>query len=102
MASTATTTDLVKATATITDLVKATANIASVGYDIFMQAGRFMESMQKSSESGQSKKDWVMSKMKEVILSGVEGQARWAEWREKLSNFIDSIKTLWKIVTGRK
>ena len=44
-------------TATITDLVKATANVASVGYDIIMQAARFMESMQKSSESGQSKKD---------------------------------------------
>ena len=38
--------------ATITELVKATANIASVGYDIMMQAGRFMESMQKSGESG--------------------------------------------------
>lgn len=89
-------------TATITELVKATANIASVGYDIMMQAGRFMESMQKSGESGQSKKDWVMSKMKEVILSGLSGQARWAEWEQKLSSFIDSIKTLWNIVTGRK
>ena len=89
-------------TATITDLVKATANIASVGYDIMMQAGRFMESMQKSKESGQSKKDWVMTKMREVILSGIEGQDRWAEWEQKLSSFIDSIKTLWNIVTGRK
>ena len=88
--------------ATITDLVKATANIASVGYDIMMQAGRFMESMQKSKESGQSKKEWVMAKMKEVILSGVSGQARWAEWEQKLSSFIDSIKTLWNIITGRK
>lgn len=88
--------------ATIADLVKATANIASVGYDIFMQAGRFMESMQKSKESGQSKKDWVMTKMKEVILSGISGEARWAEWEQKLSRFIDSIKTLWNIVTGRK
>ena len=89
-------------TATITDLVKATANIASVGYDIMMQAGRFMESMQKSGESGQSKKDWVMAKMKEVILSGERGLSRWAEWRDKLSLFIDSIKALWNIITGRK
>lgn len=89
-------------TATITELVKATANIASVGYDIMMQAGRFMESMQKSKESGQSKKDWVMSKMKEVILSGVSGQSRWVEWEQKLSSFIDSIKALWNIITGRK
>ena len=89
-------------TATITELVKATANIASVGYDIMMQAGRFMESMQKSGESGQSKKDWVMAKMKEVILSGERGLSRWAEWRDKLSLFIDSIKALWNIVTGRK
>lgn len=88
--------------ATITELVKATANIASVGYDIMIQAGRFMESMQKSKESGQSKKDWVMSKMKEIILSGISGQSRWAEWEQKLSSFIDSIKTLWNIVTGRK
>ena len=89
-------------TATITDLTKATANVASVGYDIIMQAGRFMESMQKSKESGQSKKDWVMTKMKEVILSGISGEARWVEWEQKLSSFIDSIKTLWNIVTGRK
>lgn len=89
-------------TATITELVKATANIASVGYDIMMQAGRFMESMQKSGESGQSKKEWVMAKMKEVILSGEQGLSRWAEWRDKLSSFIDSIKTLWNIITGRK
>lgn len=88
--------------ATITDLVKATANVASVGYDIMMQAGRFMESMQKSGESGQSKKDWVISKMKEVILSGEQGLSRWTEWQHKLSSFIDSIKTLWNIVTGRK
>ena len=89
-------------TATITDLVKATANVASVGYDIIMQAGRFMESMQKSKESGQSKKEWVMTKMREVILSGISGEARWVEWEQKLSSFIDSIKTLWNIVTGRK
>lgn len=89
-------------TATITELVKATANVASVGYDIIMQAGRFMESMQKSSESGQSKKEWVMTKMREVILSGISGEARWVEWEQKLSSFIDSIKTLWNIVTGRK
>ena len=89
-------------TATITDLVKVTANIASFGYDIMMQAGRFMESMQKSKESGQSKKDWVMIKMKEIILSGISGEARWVEWEQKLSSFIDSIKTLWNIVTGRK
>lgn len=43
-----------------------------------------------------------MAKMKEVILSGLSGQARWAEWERKLSSFIDSIKTLWNIVTGRK
>ena len=88
--------------ATITDLVKATANIASFGYDIMMQAGRFMESMQKSGNDGISKKEWVMAKMREVILSGEAGLIRWEEWRDKLSNFIDSIKTLWNIIAGRK
>ena len=89
-------------TATITDLVKATANIASVGYDIMMQAGRFMESMQKSGESGISKKSWVMTKMRDVVTTGVVGEARWIEWEHKLSLFIDSIKTIWNIMTGRK
>ena len=89
-------------TATITDLVSQVVRVASVGYVIHQQTAKFMDSMQKSKESGQSKKDWVMSKMKEVILSGVEGQDRWAEWEQKLSSFIDSIKTLWNIVTGRK
>ena len=88
--------------ATIADVTKAVTTAATVGYGIFNQVAKFMDAMQKSSESGQSKKDWVMSKMKEIILSGVEGQARWAEWEQKLSSFIDSIKTLWKIVTGRK
>ena len=89
-------------TATINELVKATANVASVGYDIFMQAGRFKKKKKKSKESGIDKKSWVMAKMRDVVTTGVMGEARWIEWEHKLSLFIDSIKTLWYIVTGRK
>ena len=84
-------------TATIADVTKAVTTAATVRYGVFNQVAKFMSAMQKSSESGQSKKDWVMSKMQSVIVGG-----DWLEWGPKISAFIDSIKTIWNFVTGRK
>ena len=83
--------------ATIADVTKAVTTTATVGYGIFNQVAKFMDAMQKSSESGQSKKEWVMAKMQSVIVGG-----DWLEWGPKISAFIDSIKTIWNFVTGRK
>ena len=43
--------------ATIADVTKAVTTAATVGYGIFNQVAKFMDAMQKSSESGQSKKE---------------------------------------------
>lgn len=82
--------------ATIADVTKAVTTAATVGYGIFNQVAKFMDAMQKSSESGHSKKEWVMAKMQSVIVGG-----DWFEWGPKISAFIDSIKTIWNFVTGR-
>lgn len=86
-------------TATIADVTKAVTTAATVGYGIFNQVAKFMDAMQKSSESGQSKKEWVVAKMQSVIVGG---DWDWLEWGPKISAFIDSIKTIWNFVTGRK
>ena len=84
--------------ATIADVTKAVTTAATVGYGIFNQVAKFMDTMQKSSKSGHSKKEWVMAKMQSVVAVY---RVWWLEWGPKISAFIDSIKTIWNLVTGR-
>lgn len=78
------------------------ANVAVTGGTVLMEVGKYMESMQEAGGNGISKKDWVMAKAKELILDQEQGLTKWAHWSEIISSFIDSVKSLWNILTGRK
>lgn len=58
----------------------------------------FMDSMEASTESGASKKKWVLAQMRDYIY---DNGMKWQEWYEKIAQLIDSVKTIWNFITGR-
>ena len=80
-------------------------DVMTAGIDIATTIGRvthtvtgFMDSMETSTVSGKSKKEWVLVQMRDYIL---DTGLKWTDWLERIATLIDSIIVVWNFVNGR-
>lgn len=83
---------------TIQDVITAGIDIATTVGRVTHAVTGFMDSMEATTESGKSKKEWVLVKMKDFII---EVGLNWRDWMEKIATLIDSIITVWNFFNGR-